>query len=288
MDWDDLRIFLQVARARRVADAARTLGIDPTTVGRRLSRLEQQLDASLFEGIGKDRRLTEPGQELLHHAEAVESAALTAMGARSGRPAGSVRLSVAEGFATWLVAPAIEDFHRHHPEIRLDIVTASGFLNPSKREADISVMMTRPRHGRLIASKLSDYRLRLYAARSYVTQHGAPETLAALRASPHVSYVPEFNFSPELDYLSEIGTDIDPTFRSTSINVQYQIIAGGAGIGALPRFIGDKDDSLVPILSDQIEIVRAFWLVSHADMRQLARIDAVVRWLKQEIAPRLL
>ena len=196
MDWDDLRIFLQVARARRITDAARSLGIDPTTVGRRVARLEQKLEASLFEGLGKDRRLTERGQELLHHAETVESATLAAMGAPSGRPAGNVRLSVAEGFATWLIAPALEDFHASHPEIRLDIITASGFLNPSKREADIAVMLARPRHGRLIASKLSDYRLRLYATRDFIARHGAPETVAALRSVPLVSYVPEFNYSP--------------------------------------------------------------------------------------------
>lgn len=288
MDWDDLRIFLQVARARRITDAARSLGIDPTTVGRRIARLEQQLDASLFEGLGKDRRLTERGHELLHHAETVESAALAAMGAPSGRPAGNVRLSVAEGFATWLIAPALDDFHAAHPEIRLDIITASGFLNPSKREADIAVMLARPRHGRLIASKLSDYRLKLYATPDFVARHGSPETLAALRSVPLVSYVPEFNYSPELDYLNEVGTEIDATFRSTSINVQHQIIASGAAIGALPRFMGDRDDRLLPIMSDQIEIMRSFWLVSHADMRQLARIDAVTRWLKQEIAPRLM
>jgi len=287
MDWDDLRIFLQVARARRITDAARSLGIDPTTVGRRIARLEQQLDASLFEGLGKDRRLTERGQELLHHAETVESATLAAMGAPSGRPAGNVRLSVAEGFATWLIAPALDDFHASHPEIRLDIITASGFLNPSKREADIAVMLARPRHGRLIASKLSDYRLRLYATPDLIARHGAPETVAALRSVPLVSYVPEFNYSPELDYLNEVGTEIDATFRSTSINVQHQIIASGAAIGALPRFMGDRDDRLLPIMPDEIEIMRSFWLVSHADMRQLARIDAVTRWLKQEIAPRL-
>lgn len=287
MDWDDLRIFLQVARARRINDAARSLGIDPTTVGRRLARLEQKLDASLFEGVGKDRQLTERGQELMHHAESVESATLAALGAPSGRPAGNVRLSVAEGFATWLIAPALDDFHRSHPEIRLDIITTSGFLNPSKREADIAVMLARPRHGRLIASKLSDYGLRLYASRDYVKRHGTPTTLAQLRDSPLVSYVPEFNYSPELDYLSEIGPEFDAAFRSTSINVQQQMIASGVAIGALPRFMGDHDDRLVPIMADQSEIFRSFWLVSHSDMRQLARIDAVTRWLKQEIAPRL-
>lgn len=287
MDWDDLRIFLQVARSRGITGAARTLGIDPTTVGRRIARLELNLDAILFEGLGKDRRLTEPGQELLAHAETIENAALAATGMLSGRPAGNVRLSVAEGFATWLLAPALGNFHTAHPEIRIDIVTTSGFLNPSKREADIAVMLARPRHGRLVASKLSDYRLCLYGSRNYLDKHGAPENLAQLKSHPLVNYVPEFNYSPELDYLNAIRPDLDAAFRSTSINVQHQIIANSAAIGALPRFIGDRDERLLPVLEKEAEIRRSFWLVSHADMRQLARINAVTQWLKTEIAPRL-
>jgi DNA-binding transcriptional LysR family regulator len=287
MDWDDLRIFLQVARSRRIASGARALGIDPTTVGRRIARLEQRLDARLFGGVGRDRQLTERGQQLLAHAETIENAALTAMGAHSGGPAGNVRLSVAEGFATWLIAPGLAQFHLAHPDIRLDIITTSGFLNPSKREADIAVMLARPRHGRLIASKLSGYRLRLYASREYLARHDAPHSIDALKSHPLVSYVPEFNNSPELDYLNEIGPEIEPVFRSTSINVQHQIIASGAAIGALPRFIGDRNEALITVLEHEINIERCFWLVSHADMRHLARIDAVTRWLKQDVAPRL-
>lgn len=288
MDWDDLRIFLQVARSRGIIEAARALGIDPTTVGRRIARLELSLDATLFEGMGKDRRLTESGQELLAHAETIENAALAATGMGSGRPVGNVRLSVAEGFATWLLAPALDDFHKAHPQIRLDIITTSGFLNPSKREADIAVMLARPRHGRLIASKLSDYRLRLYGSHDYFRKHGIPKSAAELARHALVNYVPEFNHSPELDFFNEVGPELEAVFRSTSINVQHQMIASGAAIGALPRFMGDRDDRLRAILETEAEVRRSFWLVTHTDMRQLPRIDAVMHWLKQDIARRFL
>lgn len=289
-DWDDLRIFLAVARARKIATAARSVALDPTTVGRRMARLTEQLGAPLFETVGGERRLTERGHALFAHAETIESTALAAMGEVGGGSrslSGHVRLSVAEGFATWVLAPELPAFHRAHPDIRLDLITASGFLNPSKREADIAVMLARPRHGRLIASKLSDYWLCLYASQAYVETHGMPKSLEALKSQPLVSYVPEFNPSPELDYLSEISPDIEPVFRSTSINVQYRIIADGAAIGALPRFIGERDDALVPVMRDRIRIRRSFWLVTHSDMRQLARIDAVTRWLKNDVAHRL-
>ncbi|MFS0737840.1 LysR substrate-binding domain-containing protein [Sphingomonas sp. 1P06PA] len=284
-DWDDLRIFLAVARARRIAPAARALQLDPTTLGRRLQRLSTGLGAELFETVGGERRLTERGTALMAHAEAVESAAFAAIGDVGGEMqslSGHVRLSVAEGFASFILAPALAEFHAAHRDIRLDLVTASGFLNPSKREADMAVMLARPRTGRLVAAKLADYRLRLYAARSY----GAPlpESSAALADHPLTGYVPEFLYSPELDYLSEIAPGLEPALRSTSINVQHRMIAGGAGIGVLPRFIGDADDRLVPVMADSIEIRRSFWLVTHADVRRLARIEAVGRWLRSVVA----
>lgn len=283
-DWDDLRIFLAVARARRVAPAARALGLDSTTIGRRLTRLANQLNAPLFETVGGERLLTERGNALFGHAETIESAALAAMGEVTGEASslsGHVRLSVAEGFATWVLAPELPAFRRAHPDIRLDFVTASGFLNPSKREADIAVMMARPRRGRLVAAKLGDYGLRLYAAADYLAGRRAPASVEELRAHVLIGYVPEFIYAPELDYLSEVGSALDPAVRSTSINVQHRLLAGGMGIGVLPRFMGDHDPGLVPVLAESVEIRRAFWLVTHSDQRRLARIDAVSKWLRQ-------
>jgi DNA-binding transcriptional LysR family regulator len=282
-DWDDLRVFLAVARARRIAPAARSLGVDATTIGRRLTRLSERLGAQLFESAGGERVLTERGQALFRHAETVESAALAAMGEVTGdsrRLSGQVRLSVAEGFATWVLAPALPEFHRTHPEIQIDVITASGFLNPSKREADMAVMLARPRSKRLVSSRLFDYRLRLYAANAYLAAHGQPEDVAALPRYSLVSYVPEFIPSPELDYLGEIGPGLEPRLRSSSINIQYRLIADGAGIGVLPAFIGDKDETLSPLLPD-VEIRRTFWLVTHSDTRGLARIGAVTDLLRR-------
>ncbi|ARS27898.1 LysR family transcriptional regulator [Sphingomonas sp. KC8] len=286
-DWDDLRIFLAVARARKVAPAARTLGIDATTIGRRLTRLASGLGAPLFETIGGERQLTPRGEALFAHAETIESAALAAMGEIGGDArslSGQVRLSVAEGFASWVLAPALPAFHRANPDIRVDLVTASGFLNPSKREADMAVMLARPRTGRLVAVKLGDYALGLYAARAYLADHPAPAQIEDLTAHSLIGYVPEFIYAPELDYLGEIGSGLEARLRSTSINVQHRMIAAGAGIGVLPAFIADRDPALVPLLPDTATIRRSFWLVTHSDVRRLARIEAVAAWLKACVA----
>lgn len=284
-DWDDLRIFLAVARARKVAPAARTLDVDATTIGRRLTRLSTALNAPLFETVGGERQLTERGHALFAHAETVESAALAAMGEVAGDSSslsGHVRLSVAEGFATWVLAPALSGFRADHPDIRLDLITASGFLNPSKREADMAVMLARPRTGRLVAAKLGDYRLHLYGAKDYCAVRGVPATTDDLFGHSLVGYVPEFLYSPELDYLGEIAPGLEPALRSTSINVQHRLVAGGAGIGVLPAFIAGKDDRLIRLLD--VEIVRSLWLVTHSDVRRLARIEAVARWLRARVA----
>jgi DNA-binding transcriptional LysR family regulator len=290
-DWDDLRIFLAVSRSRHLAPAARSLGMDATTVGRRLRRLSTALQSELFEVEGGERRLTESGHALFAHAETIESTALSVLGDVAGestQASGHVRLSVAEGFATWVLAPHLHEFRDRHPDIRLDLVTASGFLNPSKREADVAVMLARPRHGRLVAAKLADYRLRLYAAHSYLAAHGPVRSIEELGRHPLTGYVPEFLYSPELDYLGEVAPGLDASLRSTSINVQHRAIASGAGIGVLPTFIGDQDPGLAVLFPEQVDIHRSFWLVTHSDMRRLARIEAVLGWLKEAATGRTL
>lgn len=286
-DWDDLRIFLALARLQKLAPAAAMLEVDATTVTRRLARLEQKLGARLFEVIAGERVLTGRGQELLHHAEIMESAALSAAEDVAGHErhlSGQVRLSVAEGFGTWVLAPGMADFNRRHPGIRLDLVTASGFLNPSKREADMAVMLARPQKGRLVVRRLGDYRLHLYASPAYLERAGRPQEKAALHSHSLIGYVPEFIFTPELHYLDEVDAGLEANLRSTSIIMQHRMIAEAAGIGVLPDFIGRHDPSLVPVLPAQVEIVRSFWLVIHSDLRKTARVAAVADWLRERVA----
>jgi DNA-binding transcriptional LysR family regulator len=285
-DWDDLRVFLAVARTRKIAPAARALGIDATTIARRLARLEKTLGPELFEMGAGERTLTARGQALLRHAESVESATLAAMEDVTGHEhhlTGQVRLSVAEGFGTWVLAPGLAEFSQRHPGIRLDLITASGFLNPSKREADMAVMLARPQRGRLSVRRMGDYHLHLYAAPDYLARAGTPQSTADLRNHVLAGYVPEFIFSPELDYLDEVEAGLEASLRATSINMQHRMIAEGAAIGVLPDFIARRDCALVPVLADQVEIMRSFWLVTHGDLKKLPRIAAVAHWLQERI-----
>ena len=143
MNWDDLRIFLAVARGRTLSAAGRRLGLDATTVARRLARLEAETGRSLFEVTPAGHIPTARGQELLGHVQAMESAAIACKeGAHGAQSAGgTVRVSVAEGFGTSVIAPHLHEFADAHPGIGVELVASSGFLNLSRREADLAVML---------------------------------------------------------------------------------------------------------------------------------------------------
>lgn len=277
MNWDDLRIFLVLARAGLVSRAAGELGMDPTTVSRRVQRLENAVGQTLLVRERAGPRLTEAGRRLLADAEAVERTA-GALGTAAEAPRAILRVSATEGFGTWFIAHHLGAFAREHPNVQVDLVATSGFLNPSKRETDVAILLARPRRGPLVTRKLSDYALQLYAAASYLAEAPPIAEPADLRRHALVGYIPDFLYAPELDYLGEIAPGIEPTLRSSSINAQYRMIASGAGVGVLPRFIGDTDDLLVPVLPE-VTIRRAFWLSTHRETRALDHVDRFVAWL---------
>ncbi len=280
-NWSDLQAFLAIARAGQLGRAGASMGVDGTTMGRRLRRLEASLGTTLFEQTREGQILTEAGEALLARVEAMAQAAdAIGEGGKGGEGlSGTLRISVSEGFGSWFLARFLASFSQEHPALTVDLVANSGFLSLSKREADIAVMLSRPQAGPVIARKLSDYALRLYAHRGYLAERGVPGNAADLAAGYRlVGYIPDLLYAPELRYLHEIYPGLAPQLRSSSINAQHQLIAAGAAIGVLPCFMGDADPDLEPVLPDQ-RIVRSFWLVTHKDTHQLARVRAVKDWM---------
>ncbi len=286
MDWDDVRYFLALARAHRLGPAAKLLGQDATTVSRRLQRLERRLQTTLFEQTVAGYALTERGAALLEHAETMEASALgiqEVVGTDAGVLAGPIRLSVSEGFGSRILAPRLAGFTNQHPRIAIDLIASTGFLNPSRREADIAVMLARPKSGPLVARKLTDYHLGLYAHPDHLARSGPIATTAGLMRHRLIGYVPDMIYAPELRYLAEIDGRLDASIRSSSIVAQAELIAAGAGCGILPCFIGDGVPGLVRVLPEAVDIQRSFWLVVHRDVRRIARIDRFIAWLDATI-----
>jgi DNA-binding transcriptional LysR family regulator len=284
MNWDDLRIFLAVARTGTLAAAGQRLAMDPTTVARRIARLEQRIERTLFEHTPAGHVLTARGAELLEHAQAMESAAIASIEQRAGHayPGGTIRVSVSEGFGGWIVAPNLHEFAALYPGMSVELVAATGFLNPSRREADIAIMLARPKSGPLVVRKLTDYRLGLYARKDMALP--GLNGIGDLPDHRLVGYVPDLIYAPELRYLDNVGDGLTASLASTSVNAQAMMIRAGAGVGILPCFIGGSDPALARVLRDEIDIGGAFWLVIHRDLRGVARVKMFVDWLDDLIA----
>lgn len=286
INWNDLQDFMLIARAGQLSRAAAQSGVDATTMGRRLRRLEARLGQTLFEQTRQGQVLTHAGERMMEEVEAMEQAARRiSESTESGLgPSGLLRVSLSEGFGTWLVAANLRTFTERHPRLMVDLVVSSGFLSPSKREADLAVTLSRPRAGPVIAGKLSDYALGLYASADYLERRGVPQKPGDLaEGHPLVGYIPDLLYAPELRYLAEIEPGLSATVRSSSINAQHRLIAAGAGIGVLPCFIGDADPGLVAVLPER-RITRTFWLVTHKDTHNLARVRAFKEWLTALVA----
>lgn len=285
LSWDELQDFMVVAQQGKLSSAARVLGVDASTVGRRLRRLEQRMSLTLFEQTRDGQQLTEAGERLLVHVEDMERAALSIERAPAAGAtlSGMLRISVSEGLGTWFIAQHLRDFCAAHPRLVVELVANSGFLSPSKRETDLAILLARPRTGPVVCRKLSDYRLRLYASQAYLRAAPAVATVDDLLDHRLIGYVPDLLYAPELRYLGEIDERLEPTIRSSSINAQFRLIAADAGIGVLPNFIGDNDPDLAPVLPERT-ITRSLWVVTHRDTRHLKRVSAFNDWLTRLVA----
>lgn len=279
MQWDDLRVLLAVARHGLIAKAAAELNANPTTISRRIQRLESDIGQTLIERHSDGPRLTAAGRQIARQAAAMEAASQVID--QSHQPS-LLRVSVSEGFGTWFMARHLADFARSHPAVEVELVATSGFLNPSRRETDIAILLAKPRRGPLATRKLTDYALQLFASRDLVGDDSRITGLAELRRERLIGYIPDLIYAPELDYLDEVGSGLNATMRSSSINAQHRFIAAGAGIGVLPCFIGNSDPSLVAVLPD-IVINRSFWLSIHLDVRQRPHVRVFADWLTETI-----
>ncbi|MDX5985077.1 LysR family transcriptional regulator [Sphingomonas echinoides] len=283
--WGELQDFLAVAQTGQLARASRLLGVDASTIGRRIRRLEDRVGHHLFDQTREGQTLTEAGERLLVHVEEMQRAAQSIEQAPTSGAAlsGLLRVSVAEGFGAWFVARHLRSFCEAYPNIVVELVASNGFLNPSKRETDIAILLARPGSGPVVSRKLSDYTLRLYASNDYLA--GAPPiaTVDDLLGHQLIGYVPDLLYAPELRYLGEIDPRLVPTVRSSSINAQFGLVAAHAGVGVLPSFIGETDNNLSIVLP-QHQITRSFWVVTHEDTRQLKRVAVFHEWLADIVA----
>ena len=284
MDWDDLKLFLAVARAESLSGAGKVLRVDPATVGRRVARLEEALGARLFTKSPQGYALTEAGARILAHAEAAELAVTGAAEELRGQDqglTGQIRIGAPDGCANYLLPQVLARICDANPGLEVQIVALPRVFNLSKREADMAIGVSRPVTGRLTVQKLADYSLSLAATHAYLAAHPPITALEDLRAHRVIGYIPDMIFDKELDYLGQLGLTQVP-LASNSVSVQLNWLRHGAGVGVVHDFARPSAPELARVLPD-LQLRRSFWLIRHADDGRVARLNRFADQLAAEI-----
>lgn len=285
-DWNALRDFLALARTGRLTAAAQRLGADHTTVARRIRGLEEALKARLFDKGPSGYALTPHGERLMAAAEAMETLAMAAeaeVKAADLAVSGVVRVGAPEGFGSYFLAPRMAALADRHPALEVQLVAIPGVLSLSKREADVAITLSPPREGRLVTRKLTDYRLALYGAPAYLDARPPIRTRADMGRHRFIGYIEELLYAPELDYMQAPDVDIHVGLKSSNLIAQLQACVAGAGLCVLPRFLADARPDLRRVLPDQVGLTRSLWLVTHADLKDLARVRTVTDWILDRV-----
>lgn len=282
MNWDDVRLFLAVARAGQILSASRRLGINHATLGRRVGALEAALKTRLLVRRTNGCELTAEGEVFLHAAERMEAEMMGAqahLGRVDGEVSGTVRIGAPDGFGVSFLAPRLGALTARFPALRIQLVPVPRAFSLSQREADIAITLERPDQGRLVSRKLTDYTLGLYASAPYLARYGTPETVEALKAHRRIGYVEDLLFTASLDFTGEVMRNWDAAFEISSATGQTEAVRSGAGIGILHNYIARLDPSLVRLLPETT-IRRAYWTTYHETARDLPRVRTVVDHLQ--------
>lgn len=285
MNWDDVRIFLAVARAGQILGAAKRLELNHATVSRRIAALEAALKIKLFRRLTTGSELTPAGERFLDVAERMEADMIAARAEIDGEGddvSGIVRIGAPDGFGVAFLAPRLGALTALHRELSVQLVPVPRSFSLSRREADIAITVERPAEGRLVAGKLVDYSLGLYASQSYVAEYGMPATQGELSRHQLIGYVPDLVFSPTLDYATEFSPGWESRFSISSALGQVEAVRSGAGIGILHTFIARRHPELVTVGVAR-PIRRAYWLVYHESVRPLRRIQAVAKFVAEAV-----
>ncbi|RMD46832.1 MAG: LysR family transcriptional regulator [Alphaproteobacteria bacterium] len=273
--WDDLRLFLAVARAESLTGAGRRLGLDTATVGRRLDRLEAALGARLVLRSPQGCRLTEAGRRLLEKAAAAELAlegALEAVHAGEGRLSGTVRVGAPDGCANFVLPQVCAAIADANPGLEIQIVALPRVFNLSRREADMAIAVSPPEAGRLTVQRICDYHLHLAASDGWLARHGPIRSRADLEGRRVIGYIPDMIFDRELDYLDVIAPDARAELASNSVTVQLAMIRHGAGVGIVHDFALPFAPEVRRVLAEEIALTRQFYLIRHAEDRHIDRL----------------
>lgn len=286
LNWEMLKSFLAVIKNGSLSGAARELGATQPTIGRHIKSLEEALNRSLFVRSREGLAPTNEALDLLPHAETMAGALAALVRTASGEEkeeTGSVRLAASEIMGVEILPGILMKFHQHHPKISIELVISNKIENILQRDADIAVRMVRPTQAALIAKKIGESPIGLFAHKDYLARHGKPATPADLKE--HTIIGPD----RDVDILRHIAQQGLPNsredfkFRSDNQIAQLALLKSGVGIGGAQISLARKDENLVHILKREISIPMEIWLVMHEDLKSTKRIRILFDFLAQEL-----
>jgi DNA-binding transcriptional LysR family regulator len=288
MEWTDLRFFLAAVRGGNLSAAARELGVNYTTVGRRLDGLQRTLGATLIQRTPDGLTLTLAGEAVKELCEKIEATALEVERRAAGQDrelGGTVRLTATETLAARFLIPAMAALRKRHPELEIELIPDYRILDLSRQQADLAMRNARPADPRLVCRRVGGFAITLYASRAYLAARGRPSRGAGLAGHDIVSWTYLLP-ARRGQFMGESVTGARIVFRSNSTLALVHAVAEGFGIGNIPCYLADADPRLVRVWPDVTPPMQPLWLIHHEDLRRTARIklvsDAIAAVLRRE------
>ncbi|MFW1744945.1 LysR family transcriptional regulator [Acinetobacter guillouiae] len=281
VDWDHLQFFLVLARAKTLTNAARIIGVEHSTVSRRIQALELALGTPLFRREATGYELTMEGLALVPRVEQMEQAFLQIE--KPNLPLqGHVRIGTPEGFGTAFLAQLLAELSNQYPLLTIDLIPVPKMIKLSHREADIVISIDRPKSGPYIITRLTDYCLKIYGSKGYLESTQAIKKLEDLKNHQFVNYIDDLIYSPELYCLERLPLQLNANFRSSSILAQQVAVSAGAGLAILPKFLAENKPELKQVLQDEVRFIHTFWMLTLVDLQHEPRIKLVWDFLRTQ------
>ncbi|MBO1269257.1 LysR family transcriptional regulator [Arthrobacter cavernae] len=283
---DDLLVLLAVSRSGKFTTAAQELGLNHTTVSRRIAALEKSLGGRVLARAAGGWEVTELGAGAVTVAERIE-AAVGSLGEGGQEPdpiAGVVRMTATDGFSAYIAAPAVARLRRLHPGLSVEIITVTRRALQQRSGLDIEVVVGEPQVHRAEAHRLGEYRLGMYASREYLAVHGIPGTPEELTRHQLVYFVDSMLQVDDLDAPRRLVPSMRDGLSSTNVFVHVEATRAGAGIGFLPCYMADQHSDLVRLLPAEFAELLPYWMVLRPDSLRRPAVAAFAQALREQTA----
>jgi DNA-binding transcriptional LysR family regulator len=293
-EWDDARHFLAIHRKGSLSAAAKQLGVNQSTVGRRLVTLEEELGTKLFIRTRDGYRIAPAGERLLPRAERMEDEAIAIARELAGQVTslcGCVRVTAADLFGARVVAPLLVTFHEKYPDIDVELDADNRMRSLARREADVAIRIgNKTGEAGLVVRKLGAFYQGVYASRAYLARRGKPRD-GAWAGHELIGFGEGMMRSPESQWIEERAREgARVVLRTSNTLAQLTAALGGMGIAVLPCYAGDEEPDLVRVVALNKSVAETVCIVVHEDTRHAAPIRACADYLAEALkaqAPRL-